>query len=183
MTRDTIAAALPALLVALAGVGIAWLLFYGRGTVAIAAVLVVTATGWLGDRAGRRALPARPVRARLAMELYLLVPISLASFVAGLLIWLAVYFAEDKSWSQEKKELIAATAGALTTFLSSAFIKGIEDADEKGVAVRIRNAFREAYEAPDSIPDPDVRRRLFDLNRSWSRQKRKELARAIQDVL
>ena len=134
----------PALIVAVGGVGIAWLWLGGDwvSMIGLAGVLVL---GLVMDLAGRRLLPRRPVGAVRLMEWCVLVPGVLAVGASALIIVVAVKTSKSLRWGFETKALVAALTAALTTFLTTTFINGANSADSSWIAAHVMKQFHKRY--------------------------------------
>ena len=138
--------ALPALIVASAGVGLAWLWYNLAWWSPIPILIAALAVGLLVDGVARRTLlPEQPVAAAWLMESWLLVPCCLGSLVAGLMILAAVSFEPAKDASAEASKMLAAALGGLSAFAAATVLKAFDDADEGLVGTHVRGAFLDAY--------------------------------------
>jgi hypothetical protein len=140
-------AALPSFIVSMLGVAIAFVWLTGDVPYIVASAIILGIVGYGGiyvEGRGRKALPRDPVKAVHLMSFYVLWPGAFAAAAAAGVIVIAVVFADKDSWSVERKQLVAAIAAALTTFLTTAFLKSAEDADDSWVASRVKDAFEGA---------------------------------------
>jgi hypothetical protein len=117
----TVLSSIPALVVALAGVGIAWFWYHGRWTV-VFAVVGLSVIGLVIDLTGRWLLPARPIGAMRLMESWNLVPGIVAAVASAFLIVIAVHISSTKGLSTEAKTFVGAATAAFTTFATTSFI-------------------------------------------------------------
>lgn len=184
--RLPILRAVPALLVAVTGVALAWLAF--RVTVWIALLLVALpiAIGWAQFWRGRRRLPANPVGAVKLMEWFVLVPGVVVAAVSGLLIGLGVFLEPAKEASLETKKLLAATSAALGGFLTAAFVKSAEDADAEWVGEIVKAELLKAYEErfdPGSDGAKALTSNVWRGLSGWGREARGRRAEEIGRVL
>ncbi|SRR6266545_451903 len=177
--------AIPGLLVALAGVGLAWLAF--RQSLWLAAVIVAVpiafglGTFWWGKRLLAR---HKPVEALKFMEWGVLVPGTVVAVVAGLLIGAGVFLEPAEGASVETKKLLAASLAAIGGFLTASFIKSGEEADAQWTGVLIKAAFEDVYR--DSFPQgSDAWKALYTESwrglTGWSRAERRRRAEIIAD--
>jgi hypothetical protein len=144
--------AIPALLVAAAGVALAWVAF--RQSIWLAALLAALpiviglATFWWGNRLLTK---RKPVDAVKFLEWGVLVPGTVVAVTSGLLIGAGVFLEPSKTASVETQKLLAASLAAFGGFLTASFIKSAEDADAEWTGALVREAFLDGY--GDSIPN------------------------------
>jgi Kef-type K+ transport system membrane component KefB len=169
------------LVVALAGVGLAYLWDRVSVLLAIAIALAFIVSGvvayYLGRSCLRRDKP-KAQAARRRFEWTVAAPVGLAAFAAAAIIVVAIEFAAEKSWSEEKKQLIAAAVAAITTFLTTAFVKGTGEADAGLVASLGKERFETDLKGrfPQGTAAQNA---VFDLIRGWGRAARKKRAEEI----
>jgi hypothetical protein len=176
---------LSSFIVALAGVGLAYLwkqtsvlLVLG---IAIALVGIGVGAYFLGKRCLVRDKPKAQAARRL-FEWTLAAPIALAALAAAVIIILAIDFAAEKSWSEERKQLTAAAVAAITTFLTTAFVKGTGDADAGLVGSLVKRRFE--TDLMGRFPkQAKARDAAFDTTRGWDRDTRKERATEIDSYI
>lgn len=149
--------ALPGLVVAAGGAGLAWLGYRVWAWLPVVIVAVVALAGYLFHRVGRGRLATAPVRGAQLMQWRFLMPLALGAGAAGLLIALAVWFEPVEGTSTETKKLLAASLGALTAFLTAAWIKSGEEAAEQWIATPIKAAFQSVFATrfqsdPEGVP-------------------------------
>jgi len=151
--------ALPALIVGVLGAASAWLYLKVPQAqwvpleisqarwIPLAVLAVLFVCGLVASAYGRSKLPKYPVTATRFMESRILVPYTFASLASAIAIILAVSFTPpaDESWDVETQKLAAATAAALTAFLTAGFIKSVDDADTAFVGAYVKEAFQAAY--------------------------------------
>jgi hypothetical protein len=157
---------LRALAVALAGVALALAWFHGYRWLAIIGAILAVLSGALLERLGARSLPGDPVRAARLMEFWVISPAAVSALAAMIVIAVSVRLTAPKDAPPVTTELLAATAGALTAFLSSAFIDWAGDKDDSRTADRIRDRFYDHYKrADDAHPvgfSPDKKLYYFE---------------------
>lgn len=151
--------ALPALIVGVLGAASAWLYLKVPQAqwmplevsqarwIPLAILMILLLAGLVGSVYGRSKLPRNPVTATRFMDFRILVPYAFASLASAIAIILAVSFTPpaDESWDVETQKLAAATAAALTAFLTAGFIKSVDDADTAYVGEYVKGAFYAAY--------------------------------------
>lgn len=192
--------ALPSLIVAVLGVASAWLFYTERSWVMFIVLGVLLATGLIVSWYGRRhLLPNSPVTAVRLMEARILVPFAFAALASGIAIILAVAFEPEpaKNWDLETKKLMAATAAALTAFLTAGFIKSVEEADNNWVGEYAKDAFYNSYKRRKAGQNEE-RVRYFDAGsdgemyvyaddfksiKGWGRGARHDRARGVSEAL
>jgi hypothetical protein len=155
---DAIVVATRSVIVALAGVGIAWGWFTGRQPwVVLGAVAAIAIAGGL-DQAGREALPKHPERAVRLLEWWLLYPMVLAAIGAGVVIVVAVALTVPKDAPPQTEELLSALSTGITAFIAAVVISWTEDKDDSRLADHIQEAFEAKYLRPvaDQPPKPGV---------------------------
>jgi hypothetical protein len=153
--------AFPALLVALAGAGIAFAMVVSDVKWGLA-VLIPMALGWLAEFKAKSQTLADPVGSLIWYRWTLLKPYGLAILVSTVLIGLAVWLVPpekptvtpgvtpptptpaattfDKYWP----EILKVIAGALSAFFTAAFLKSMDDPDE-WVADMTRSEFQRRF--------------------------------------
>jgi hypothetical protein len=184
---STVIIAVPSLLIAVGGVGLALLGLRVDWWVPIAFAIVLAAAGYSCSALGKSQLPGKPKTGMLLMQLRFLAPLAWSALAAAAAIWVAIQFEppEDLKPSIETKQLLSAGAGALTAFLTTAFIKSGEEADEKWIAARVKSAFEEKYQGyfmPGSPGQLAVFSPGWD-GGGWGWPVRYERAKAIADAL
>ena len=174
---------LPALIVAAAGVGLAWICLKVNFAIAILVAIVALAVGLacygLGHAALTRTTP-RPVRALRFFEFSILAPGTLAAGASAGLIFLAVEEAAKRS--AENKALVAAAVGAATTFITTVLIKDAEDADGAWVARRVKKEFQSVFKGKFTRGSPSELAVYSNINPSgWDWTTRRERAHTIEE--
>lgn len=134
-----------ALVVGLAGVGLAWLWFNEQGWIAAALAVVSILVGLTVDGAGRRFLPARPLVAVRLMEWWVLSPAMVAAVGAGAVVIITVGLAAPETASDQTKELIGSLSTGLTGFITATLVSWTSDENGSVVSDHIRSAFRQKY--------------------------------------
>lgn len=134
------------LVVGLGGVGLAALWFYVSALLAVAAPIVVALVGLGIDWFARRKLnDDDPVAAAKWINGWVLVPLAIGASATAAAIVLAVEWNAGKDAPLEREKLFAAAIAAVGAFLTAAFIKGAEEADEKWVGARFKKLFQTHY--------------------------------------
>jgi hypothetical protein len=141
---------LRALVVALAGVGLAWLWFHDWWWIAVLAGIVGCFGGLVIDAVGRALLPARPALAARFMEWWILTPAMIAALASGAVAIVTVALAVPESAKTDTKTLIGALTTGITGFVTTAFIGWVGDEKDSRLGDHIRDAFRKAYKR---VPD------------------------------
>jgi hypothetical protein len=178
--------ALPALVVAGAGVLLAWLWATSTVYLSVGGLLVVLAGGVVSAVLGRYSLPDKPTRAGTLLEWSVLIDVALGIAAAGLIVWLGVWLEPSSEASLETKKMLAAGFGALSAFLTTTFIKGAEDPDEGWVGGRVEKAFGVAYVGrfrPGSTPWRALKEPEFAGESRWGKVARRTRARMIEESL
>jgi hypothetical protein len=130
----------------LVGVVLALWWFQGRWEIGLAVLIVLALLGVLSEWIGDRFLPAHPVAAVLFMEWWVLVPMAIAAAGSAALVVIAVELAIPESVKDPVvKETAGAIAGALSTFLTAAFVSSIGDRDRSAIGDRIKKRLRSHY--------------------------------------
>jgi hypothetical protein len=146
-------------LIALGGVLVAVLWFISGPWLVIAPLIGLAVLGYGCDAYARgRLLPEHPVTALRLMEYWVLLPGTLAALVSGLLIVLGVWWEPIEKATVEEKKLLAALVGAVSTFLTTAFVKAAEESDAKWVGEHVRKTFHLRYrrDAPATAHEPGI---------------------------
>jgi hypothetical protein len=148
---------LRALVVALAGVGLAWLWFHEWWWIAVL-IGIMGCFGGVGlDFVGRKLLPARPVLAARFMEWWILTPAMIAALASGAVAIVTVALAVPDSARTDTKTLIGALTTGITGFVTTAFIGWVGDEKDSRLGDHIRDAFREAYKRVPDAGKPRLR--------------------------
>jgi hypothetical protein len=176
---------LPALLVAAVAIGLAIVWLEVSELVAVAAVVVGALLGggawWIGKRAVTGARP-RPLRALTWLTWSALAPAAVGAGVAGAIIVLGIELTNDR-WPAQTRALVAATTGALTTYLTAAFVRGAEDADRSWISGVVKQAFQAAFKDRFREGTDAARAAFSDTGPvGWDRATRRERAQTIEDA-
>jgi hypothetical protein len=190
--------ALPPLVVALSGSAVAF--FMVTYDIKIAAVLILpVGVGWLAERWARRVTLADPVGALRWYGWAQLQPYGLAiAFSAGLIgltVWLVppakaapapgVVPPEPSAFDKYWPDILKVVAGALSTFVTAAFIKSTEDPD-RWVADLTKDAFQETFTYQNFPANSDAELALRSpnfQNLGWDAKGRQKRAAAIASAL
>ena len=139
-----------ALLVGLAGVGLASLYYHKLWWLAALAVAAALGIGVVVDLLGRRSLPDRPIRALYLLECRLLIPIGLAAAAAAAVIIVTVALTVPDSTPTATKTLVGTASTGITTFLTAGFVAWSADDTNSTLADHVRAAFYAHYTRPDT---------------------------------
>ena len=142
---EGLVAPLRALVLAVSGCWLAWSWTDEFRVVPVFVIVALMAAGLLCERAGRALLPERPVSAVIAMEFWILVPMSLGVIASAAIIGLAMRFALPASAPAAEQEIMKSLSAALGAFLTAGFIAWSSDKNESPVARRVQRAFFDAY--------------------------------------
>jgi hypothetical protein len=177
--------AIPALLVAVAGVALAWVAFrqsmWLAGLIAALPIVFGLAAYWRGNQLLTR---RKPVDAVKYLEWGVLVPGAVVAVVSGLLIGAGVFLEPSGTASVETKKLLAASLAAIGGFLTASFIKSAEDTDAEWTGVLVKEAFLDKY--GDSLPQgSDAWKALYSGSwrglTGWGKADRRRRAEIIGD--
>jgi hypothetical protein len=148
---------LRALLIALAGVLLAWLWIHGAGPLVIVPPLVAFAAGWAIDWIGRRVLlPDHPVWAVRFLEWWILLPASIAATAGALVVIVAISLAAPDKAAESTKALLTSLAAGLTAFLTGSFISWAGDDKDSSLADHMARAFLAKYKRKGTTATPGV---------------------------
>jgi hypothetical protein len=149
---------LRALLIALAGVLLAWLWIHGAGPLVIVPPLFAFLVGWGLDWIGRTLLlPKHPVWAVRFLEWWILLPASIAAAAGALVVIVAISLAAPDKAAESTKALLAALAAGLTAFLTGSFISWAGDDKDSSLAEHLAGAFQAKYKTTGgAAAAPDV---------------------------
>ena len=134
-----------ALLIALAGVGLAWLWFNDLWWVGLGAVLAAVAVGGVVNAIGLAQLPGQPVRALYLLQSWLLIPLALAALAAAAVVVVTIELTLPDKTPSETKELVGGISAGITTFLTAAFISWTSDEKDSALADHIEEKFKARY--------------------------------------
>ena len=164
------------LLIALAGVYTALLMFGGRWCMVAVVLVVGIGLGFFIDARGRAKLPGAPDRALTRLEWWVLAPATIAAVAAGIVTYVGFTLVPE-SLKGADKEIAKALAAAITAFLSAAFVESIGDRDNTTLAARIKRTFHEAYEGRLE-PGSKAEIALYDTSIGWGwSDRRKRIAK------
>jgi hypothetical protein len=193
---DELSIALRAVLVALAGVMIAFFWFNGDWAFSVAFVGGGLVIGVIAQSLGERQLPDHPERALEVMEFSVIAPATVAAAAAALVIIVSVSL--TVTGDEDIKALAAAMATGITAFLTTTLIEWTGDKEDSKVANRIRQTFwahynRTGYPVPPGervklfAPDSDGERWVYSAEfkgiDGWGREARRTRARGIAQCL
>jgi hypothetical protein len=133
------------LMVALAGVGLAWLWFNNRQWPAVVATVVLICLGKLFELLGRLQLPDNPVWALRLMELWVISPTMFAAASAAAIVVTAVHLSLPETAPMVDKKLIGALGAGITAFLSGGFVSWAADQKDSTADDRIKRYFQDKY--------------------------------------
>jgi hypothetical protein len=187
-----------ALLIALAGVGLAWLWIHGAGPLVILPPLLAFAAGWAVDWIGRMLLlPDHPEWAVRFLEWWILLPASIAAAAGSLVVIAAISLAAPDKAAESTKALLTSLAAGLTAFLTGSFISWAGDDKDSSLADHMAGAFQAKYKrksgptvtpgvryfAPDSKGELWVYSNAFGGVEGWGRGARTARAAGIAEEL
>ncbi len=138
-----------ALLVALAGVGMAWLFLNGRwwmgALIAVLAILV----GIVVDAVARqKVLPRRPVLGVYLLQSWLLIPLAIAVLASAAAIVATIGLTVPKGTPTETEKLLGSLSTGLVTFLTAAFVSWSGDKEDSQLSDHAKAAFEAKYTRP-----------------------------------
>jgi hypothetical protein len=142
----SILAALPALLVGLAGAGLAWVALKVNVVIALVAAVGFAGLGGIFIALARFQLYRSPPRTKSAVTWLgwgVLAPASIAAAIGAVLVWLAVD--RTKTKLPEDAALITAVVTAATTFFTASFVEWTKDADGNMVANWTESMFENRF--------------------------------------
>lgn len=156
----------------------------------IAAAGIAVAAAGLGGIAYWRGMCAlsgdrpRPKRALNWLECAALLPAALGSAAGAIVILIAIKYAPAKSWSEQTTRLVAAGTAAVTTYLTTALVKGAEQADKSWIGAVVKKAFQEAF--PNRFDtNSDAAKAVFSevAYTGWGRRMRRKRVKVIERAL
>jgi hypothetical protein len=175
---------LPSLVVALGGVGLAYVWLDLSWLLAAVIAVALLALGAIAYGVGNSQLDRTKPKAVSALRWLgwtVAAPLGLAAFAAAAIIVLGISTVPGKHWSEERKQLTAALVAAITTYLTTVFIKGAEDADAGWVGTIVKTQFQKRLK--DRFPEGKAQNAVFDLFRGWDSDDRKARAKEIDDYI
>jgi hypothetical protein len=184
-----------ALVVALAGTGVAWLFLNGHWVAAVLAALLTIALGTTLDAIGTRALPDHPVAAVHLLQGWLLIPLAIAVLAAAGVIVVTIELTLPEGTSTETEELVGAVSAGIISFLTAGFVSWAEDEKDSQLADHIQEAFSDHYVRPEkkkrgahvfeagSRGEKWVQSNEFEEIEGWGRKARLTRAHGIADEL
>jgi hypothetical protein len=172
------------LLVALAGVGGAWLVVKDLWWLAALLLVAAVGLGFAFAAIGSKRLATSPPHAQAAIrwiEWSLLRAAALGAAAAGVAVWLAID--RTANASPENKALITAAVTAVTTFLTTTLIDWTKDSDgslvsgwtSKAFQKRFSRTFREGTESYIVVWEDE----RFD--GGWGHDARRKRAKVIEE--
>jgi hypothetical protein len=174
------------LVVGLGGVGLAALWFYVWAPAAVLVPIAIGLLGYLLDAVARRKLNHDdPVGAARWTNGWLLVPIAIGIAASGAAIVIAVEWNAGKDAPIEREKILAAAVASVGAFLTAAFIKNADEADEKWIGARFKKLFQAHYNPrfrpgqPTSDAEKAVRAEAALGFSGWGRAARKRRAEIV----
>lgn len=137
-----------ALVVALAGVGVAWLFLNGDWLLSLVLVGLGALAGVALDHWGKKRLPAHPVSAVYLLQGWLLIPLAVAVLAAAGVIVITIELTLPDGTGTETKELVGALSTGLVTFLTAGFVSWASDDKNSQLADHVKGTFQEKYTRP-----------------------------------
>lgn len=160
--------------------------FWGWAPLAVVLAFVIALLGFVLDFLARRKLDGGdPVGFRRRLEWWLLVPFAIGAVAAAVAIVLAVEFNAGKDASVEREKILSAFVAALGAFLTAAFIKGAEEADDNWVGMRFKKLFQAHYNPKFKAGEPTTDAELAVRSEAalgfsgWGRAARKRRAEIV----
>lgn len=144
------------LIVALAGVGLAWLWFNNLRWLAIFATVVLVSVGKMFELLGGFQLPKNPVLGLRLMELWVVSPAMFAAASAAAIVIVAVHLSLPETATSVDKELITSLGAGITAFLSGGFVAWAADQKDSRVDDRIKESFQGKYMRPIAGQSPRI---------------------------
>jgi hypothetical protein len=145
---DAILKAVPGLVTGLLGVVAAYIWYTGPGGrwLAPGALALLAIVGWVLHRVGVGRIRRGPVESIPLLEGWGLLVVAGAALGTAIGIVLAVNLANltPQGAPAEQKELVTATIGALSGFVTASLVKGLEDIGAL-VAAKVKGDFEAAY--------------------------------------
>jgi hypothetical protein len=136
-----------AMVVALAGAGMAWLCLNGRWELAALATVAIVLIGVGCDIGARAAITKSPLVAIYLFQGWLLIPLAVAVLASAAIIVLVIKTtlpkenAAGEPTSTETEKLVGAVSTGITTFLTAAFVSWVGDGKDSKLADHIQACF------------------------------------------
>ncbi|MEX2203817.1 MAG: hypothetical protein WD965_06990 [Actinomycetota bacterium] len=176
--------ALPAFLVGIGGLCLAWLYFAADWVAPVGLVALAVAGGVICYFVGRSRLPQYPAGAVTWLSYWVLVPGAIAAAAAAIIIIIGVKWEPEETWSVESKKFSAAALAAVTTLLTTLYVKGADDADEGWTGAKVKKLFQTTYKDFAPPLSEDARNAVFSEGwhgmTGWGREARKERAKVVE---
>lgn len=134
-----------ALVVALAGVGLAWLWFSGRELYVVASIVVLFASAALLAKLGDCLVSRFPKLGVRLLELWILLPLLAGAVGSAAVTVLTVEFATPESAPADTKEVVAALVTGVTSFITGSFVSWASDENDSKLADLVRDRFRTRF--------------------------------------
>ncbi len=142
----------PAAIVALVGVAVAWAWYQAFliAAIAVGALILIAIGAWLARRRGAslvRGESRDPVGAVPLLEAGAAVDLAAGALASAILIVAAVWLASQtpQGTPEVQKQLLTAAAGAITALITAAFVKNVDD-PRALLANPVESEFRSAYD-------------------------------------
>jgi hypothetical protein len=152
---------LQAMVVALAGAGMAWLCLNDHWVAGVVATGAIILIGIVCDRAARASITRWPLLAVYLFQGWLLIPLAVAVLASAAIIVLAIKTtlpkenAAGEPTSSETEKLVAAVAGGITTFLTATFVSWTGDAEDSKLSAHIQERFEARFTKVDNATAGD----------------------------
>jgi hypothetical protein len=179
------------LLVALAGVLLAYLWYDHHRIWAIIIGIAACLAGLVFDSVGKSLLPNKPVIALWFLEGWVLTPAALAAVGGAVVVLVTVALTVPDAAATSTKETIGALSTGVTAFITASFISWAGDDKDSKVADHIQAAFQAKYGRPDDprtgvhhfVPESPgelwVYSDEYGAIQGWGRSARRRRAQAI----
>lgn len=135
-----------AMVVALAGAGMAWLCLNDHWVLGAAVTVAIVLLGVICDQAARAAITRWPVLSVYLFQGWLLIPLAVAVLASAAIIVLAIETlpktnAAGMPTSPETEKLVAAASAGITAFLTAGFVSWTGDSEDSKLADHIKGYF------------------------------------------
>lgn len=186
-----LATPLRGLLVALAGVLLAYLWYDQQRVWAIVIGVAACLAGLIFDGIGKSLLPNRPVTALWFLEGWVLTPAAFAAIAGAVVVLVTVALTVPDTAATSTKETIGALSTGVTAFITASFISWAGNDKDSKVADHIQAAFQAKYGRPgdprkglhyflpESAGEEWVYSDEYGAIAGWGRKARRRRAQAI----
>lgn len=182
LTRN-LTKAFPAFLVAIGGVGFAWLWLHVHPLAALVAVSIVGAIGLVAGLAGVLVARAWPVASIWMLEIAVLLPAAILAGLAGTVTLVGIVNDPLPDAGVEQKKFVAAVTGALSAFLVTGLLKDSDELDAKWIGATVKAVFQNTWKGRFTSGSAAWQAANSDLGGNWGWKSRRKRARTIQKSL